>query len=333
MPRTWQRLAEALAGAIDGPTGQSVADYLASAALPPSEAELVRLIVEGYHAASIDQVSARAIAEEAAVSARDFKQYRTARGYDHVLATLEHELAQPSAQVTLELRSRVTRIDWSRGQVRVELHGPAGLRRLTAARCIVTVSVGVLQASAIDISPRPVAFSRALPLLGMGHALRVVLRLQRDLWVPATEGREVTFVHVPEARFGTLWREARADQTQITAWAGGPAALELSGWNSTLLVEAALTSLAQATRVDPSVCQRALVEAHHHDFNADPLTRGAYSFVRPGGEAAARQLAEPCEDTLFFAGEALDLQYPSTVAGALGSGLHTARRLMTTWPG
>lgn len=45
-------------------------------------------------------------------------------------------------------------------------------------------------------------------------------------------------------------------------------------------------------------------------------------------EGAARTLATPWEDTVFFAGEALDLQYPSTVAGALGSGEHTARRVL-----
>ena len=53
--------------------------------------------------------------------------------------------------------------------------------------------------------------------------------------------------------------------------------------------------------------------------------------MRPGGEQAPKLLASPCEGTLFFAGEALDLQYPGTVAGALGSGEHAARKVLTTW--
>lgn len=330
MPDTWPRFAAALAGARHGPPPGSVADYLERAKLPATEAELVRLIVEGYHAGSIEEVSARVVAEDAGTTAQNFKQYRTARGYDHVLTCLEHGLAH--RDVTLSLQSRVTRIEWSRGHVQLELEGPAGPRRVSAARCIVTVSLGVLQASGIGFFPRPPAFAGALPLLGMGHALRVILRLDRDLWVPPCEGKEVTFVHVPEAAFGTLWREQRAGQVQVTAWAGGPQALELSRLTTEELVDAALASLARATRTEAGACQRALLEAHHHDFNRDPLTRGGYSFVRPGGEGAARQLAEPCEETLFFAGEALDLQFPGTVAGALGSGEHSARRLLTTWP-
>jgi monoamine oxidase len=73
-----------------------------------------------------------------------------------------------------------------------------------------------------------------------------------------------------------------------------------------------------------------LIEALHHDFERDPYVRGAYSYVRPGGEQAPRALAEPWDDTIFFAGEALDLEHPGTVAGALGSGAHAARRLLAS---
>jgi monoamine oxidase len=76
-----------------------------------------------------------------------------------------------------------------------------------------------------------------------------------------------------------------------------------------------------------------LIEAHLHDFNRDPFTRGAYSYLRPGGEDAAQALARPWKNTLHFAGEAVDLQYPGTVAGALGSGEHAARRIVATWSG
>jgi monoamine oxidase len=39
----------------------------------------------------------------------------------------------------------------------------------------------------------------------------------------------------------------------------------------------------------------------------------------------------PIEDTLFFAGEAIDQEYPGTVAGALGSGEHAARRVLAAY--
>jgi monoamine oxidase len=332
---TWQRFARALSGALEAEPGESVAGYLSRARLAEEDDELVRMIVAGYHAAPLDDISARVVAEDAAGSAQSFEQFRTARGYDHVLATLEHDLARHQAQI--ELDTTVTRIAWAQGSVTCETTSARGPAQFVARRCLLTASIGVLQAPAeaggIVLEPRPEQLSHALSGLAMGHVARVVLRfpLDRAPWVAPLAGAEATFVHVPEARFGTLWREARAGQVQITAWAGGQAARDLSNLDEAELMEAALKALARATRSELDACRRALLEAHHHDFGRDPLTRGAYSYVRPGGARAAARLSEPCENTLFFAGEALDLQYPGTVAGALGSGQHAARKLLAGW--
>jgi monoamine oxidase len=68
-----------------------------------------------------------------------------------------------------------------------------------------------------------------------------------------------------------------------------------------------------------------------HDWQNDPYTRGAYSYVNAGGEGAREQLAAPLDDTLFFAGEATDYAGESgTVAAALGSGLRAAREVLDT---
>ena len=58
------------------------------------------------------------------------------------------------------------------------------------------------------------------------------------------------------------------------------------------------------------------------------LCRGGYSYVRVGGEGAREWLAEPIEDTLFFAGEATDVEEAGTVAGALRSGERAAREVL-----
>jgi monoamine oxidase len=333
MPDTWQRFADALEGARQAPDDESVEQYLQRARLSEELERLVRLLVEGYHAAPLDDVSARVIAEAAAGTAAGFEQHRTARGYDRVLANLEQGLDPDTTRVMLG--KRVARIAWSRGKVALEADGRADRERISARRCLVTVSLGVLHAPAsgggIAFDPEPPEFREHLRLLGMGCVLRVVLRFERAPWVEPIAGVEVSFVHVPGNPFGTLWREARAGQVQITAWSAGPPALELLRLEPTALIDAALASLSQATGADAAACQAALLEAHFHDFNRDPLTRGAYSYVRPGGQDAARNLTQPWEDTLFFAGEALDLQHPGTVAGALGSGEHAARRILATW--
>jgi monoamine oxidase len=303
-----------------------VGDYLARASLPEADQALVRLIVEGYHAAPLADISARNVAEDAVATAKTFPQYRTARGYDQVLATLEHDLAAHGARI--ELRTPVRRVAWRAGLVVCE----AELESFNAPRCLLTVSVGVLQSGALELAPRPSGVDAALAGLGMGRVVRVVLRFEAASapWAAPLGGVEANFLHVPGAPFNTFWREARGGQAQITAWAGGERAAELAALPEGARVEEAIASLARVARVGVDACRSALLEAHHHDFCGDPLFRGAYSYVRPGGERAARSLAEPVERTLFFAGEALDLSYPGTVAGALGSGEHAARQLLAT---
>jgi predicted NAD/FAD-dependent oxidoreductase len=48
-----------------------------------------------------------------------------------------------------------------------------------------------------------------------------------------------------------------------------------------------------------------------------------------GGSTAAKRLARPVENTLFFAGEAADAAVRTgTVEGAIGSGLAAAKRYL-----
>jgi monoamine oxidase len=67
---------------------------------------------------------------------------------------------------------------------------------------------------------------------------------------------------------------------------------------------------------------------HMHNWSADPLSRGAYSYVLVGGSDAGPALARPVDGTLFFAGEAFDAEGRNgTVEGAIASGQHVARQV------
>ncbi|HET6491911.1 MAG TPA: FAD-dependent oxidoreductase, partial [Burkholderiales bacterium] len=66
-----------------------------------------------------------------------------------------------------------------------------------------------------------------------------------------------------------------------------------------------------------------------HDWQHDLFARGAYSYVTVGGDHARETLAANLKDTLYFAGEATDLEGEAgTVAGALQSGRRAAREAM-----
>jgi monoamine oxidase len=68
---------------------------------------------------------------------------------------------------------------------------------------------------------------------------------------------------------------------------------------------------------------------YYHDWQQDPFARGAYSYVMVDGSEARAALAQPIEDTLFFAGEATDAE-AGTVTGALQSGVRAARELLAS---
>ena len=50
--------------------------------------------------------------------------------------------------------------------------------------------------------------------------------------------------------------------------------------------------------------------------------------MRVGGTGAREELAAPLEETLYFAGEATDVEQSGTVGGALASGMRAAREIL-----
>jgi monoamine oxidase len=91
------------------------------------------------------------------------------------------------------------------------------------------------------------------------------------------------------------------------------------------LVAVALSSVARVFGKTP---QSEIAAAYAQDWQADPYSRGGYSYVLVGGAGARGRLAAPIEETLFFAGEATDAEEAGTVAGALRSGQRAAREVL-----
>src|SRR5690606_10664414 len=114
----------------------------------------------------------------------------------------------------------------------------------------------------------------------------------------------------------------------LVAWSGGERALALAGCSEATLVERAIDGFASAIGVDRSRLAVAVRDHHFHDYVHDPYARGAYSYVRVGGIGAVHQLAQPADDRLFFAGEATDVPYEGTVAGAMASGVRAAEQVL-----
>jgi monoamine oxidase len=278
-----------------------------------------RMMVQGFDAADPARVSARSILEEwGEGGALGASQPRPQGGYGALFDWLAHSIVAQGARLRLD--SPVTTLRWKRGNVVVKGHSFA----FRASRAVVTLPLGVLQSGAVRFSPPLRMKAAARGKLASGPVIRVAMRFHTPFW--EARAPEVAFFHVPEGPFPTFWTPLPMRAPLLTAWAGGPKAARLTGSSRDALLAAALRSVGMVFRHGRA--EEELAAALVQDWHADPCSRGGYSYVRVGGQGARERLAEPIEDTLFFAGEATDIDEAGTVAGALRSGERAAREVL-----
>jgi len=302
--------------------------------LPRSARALALALVEGFDAADPARVSARSIVEEwVGGEALDSPQFRPLGGYGAFVARMVGSL--DPAKVVLQLNSPVHAIRWREGAVEVQ-----GLRlgepfRAEAKLAIVTLPLGVLQLApgapgAVGFDPPLRQKEKAIRQLASGPVLKAVLRFRDAFWEDANGGncRDAAFFHAPDAPFPTFWTALPVRAPLLVAWAGGPKAARLAGASRDRIVKEATASLRMI--FGPRFARRMRPEAAMlHDWQHDPYSRGAYSYVLANGGNARRVLARPLRGTLYFAGEATDYRGEAgTVAGALQSGQAAARAVI-----
>jgi monoamine oxidase len=315
----WRRVGEVL-DAAPSDRDTTLGEYLRTADVDAADRALITHAIQGFEATSIDLISLQSLKDE--FSSGSSEQFRPAGGYGSLIDFVAAEVQESAI---LDLGTPVDRIEWTAGSG-VRLHGRDG--RTLRARCaVITVPLSVLQQAGTGHRLRfepPLTRTSALSRLGLGHAVRVTLRLREACWGDVS----FDFFHLPGASFPTMWVHGEAAQQQVTMWAGGPAADALAGAELDDLVSRALDSAAGLLDTTRRALETRLLAAHCHDFGRDPWSQGAYSFARPGGVDAADEVARPLGDVLFFAGEATDATDAGTVAGALNSGARAAREVL-----
>ena len=321
----WSRVERVIHGLDAGGADRSV-----EAALRPRRrskaGQWAARYVEGFHAADLARMSVRALARsERGQGSGASGAARILSGYDALIDAMAVPLHGPL--VDLRLRSVVREIRWTRGRVTVISGGSSGepAEEHEGPAAIVTVSLGVLnQPGGVVVTPAPAPWLEATGSLAMGNVLRLVLQFREAPWPP-----DLGFLHLPGALLPTWWTPAPIRAPMITAWAGGPSAERLLGHDRQELAAVALDVLAPAIGVERERLGDLLVEAYHHDWSADPFTRGAYSYALVGGADAFNVLGRPVEGTLVAAGEATaDDGENGTVQGAIASGERAARAIL-----
>ena len=296
---------------------------------------LAREFVEGFHAAPVAEISERAVADGGNPGS-DPDEQRIARfvsGYDAIPAWLAAPIAS-----RIRLGATVSRVEWSRGRVRVQGRADGEAFEVHARAVIVTVPISLLHAGArgrgaIAFAPEVTTIRAAAECVAMGQVQRIALLLDRPL--PEILGgrrkrqlADATFIHARGTGVPVWWTSHPMRLGVVVGWAGGPAAMALPGAGRDLEARA-VSSLAGTLGIDARTMRRHLVASFHHDWTRDPFSRGAYSFARVGGSEAASRLARPVSGTLFFAGEATDADGATgTVHGAIATGHRAAAQVV-----
>jgi polyamine oxidase len=188
---------------------------------------------------------------------------------------------------------------------------------------IVTVPLGVLKAGGITFDPPlPDGHAHALNALGFGALSKSYFRFQQRTW-----DQENAFYQYLGSKNGmwATWLTLRASAGPIVlAFNPGSRGRQVESTPAGDLMTSALPFARQLFGIGTDI-----VEVRSSSWTTDPYALGSYSFHATGsGLDDRRRLQEPISDRLYLAGEAVGVDNPATVHGALLSGRHAAAELM-----
>jgi monoamine oxidase len=297
--------------------------------------------VENFHACDASRISAHALARwhRSDREIQGHRGFRFAKGYEGLVGALA--AASRPDLLTVRLNTVVTEIAWNPSTVEVAAQSPDQQPHssIRADAAVITLPLGVLQATprtggAVCFRPELTEKADALKQLEMGAAIRLVLCFRHCFWTDYKLVRppmpDMSFLSSPDELFSMWWSSVSAGTAMLTGWSGGVRAEQLSGLGSAAIMERGLVVLHHVFGVPRETLRDLVQEYFVHDWQSDPYCRGAYSYALANSKEAARTLAAPVGNTLFFAGEATDFSGQNgTVHGAIASGQRAANELLS----
>ncbi len=227
-------------------------------------------------------------------------------------------IAKQGEAAPVHLNTQALSIAWGGSPVRVATNRGA----LTADRVVITVSTGVLGASAIEFAPKlpadKVEAIQALPLGNSNYQFFSIDEGAFDQDIPQN-------IHYHDGEVSMAVRIRPFGTPCLFASTGGRFAwwLEKQGLAAS---EAWLTEA--LVRIFGSEIRSGLREFKVSAWGYDPWIRGAYSSTVPGYRNVRQTLAEPLDRKLFFAGEATSTDFLNTAHGAWLSGQRAVRECL-----
>lgn len=224
-------------------------------------------------------------------------------------------VARHAKGIPVTLGNPVRRIEWDGDGVRVETaQGVISCRAV-----IVTASTKVIQDGVIEFSPElPLWKREAYDAVRLGNANKVAFQIDgRLLGVD-----DYTSVWVKMGEDQGMWFQMRPFGRDLASgFLAGPLGAELERAGPAAMLAAGREALAKVygseilSHIGASTCSA---------WQSEPWVRGAYGAALPGQAHRRKDLATPIDGKLFFAGEAVSLDFFSTAHGAHLTGIAAA---------
>jgi monoamine oxidase len=292
--------------------------------------------VSGFNAADPSLVSVHWLvhSRDADEQIEGDRAFHIAGGYQTLLDILQAEVAKH--EIAIHLNTTVSNVKWSQNSVEINGNDAGGDTTFASRRALITLPLGVLQSKSVVFAPQlSQEKQNALERLAMGSVVRVSLCFHERFWEnlkPEGEHKtlaDASFLFSSNDHFPTWWTEMPERVPIITGWAPARSAESMKGMSEGRIVDKAMSSLAELLHLEKAHLQGKLAAAYFHDWDSDPLSQGAYSYVKVGGEGCQHTLGAPLQSTLFFAGEATDISgHNGTVHGAMASGKRAAKDII-----
>jgi monoamine oxidase len=316
--KTWRRFVERARDDVDGGSlGAAVDAAATSEELSGSEraqlAYYVSTEIEDEYAADARQLSAITFDTGRYTGG---PQVIIPSGYDALPRLLANGLQ-------IALNTPVTAVTRRAGSVTVR----CGETTFDGPAAIVTVPLGVLKSGAITFDPPlPEGHAHAVNALGFGVLSKSFFRFDRRTW--QRDNAFYQYLGIPTGTQSGAWAQwftmPAAAGPIVLAFNAGDRGRSVESSSPNDLIASALPIARQLFGDNASP-----VEVRTSSWTTDPYARGAYSFHAPGsGLDDRRQLQEPIGDRLYLAGEAVGVNNPATVHGAVLSGQYAAAELM-----
>jgi monoamine oxidase len=302
----------------------SFQEFLDSRVKDKKTGSLMKLYIQGFHAARTERISVLDINKmnKASDLIDGDRQFRFFNGYDCITEWLHGQAL--SAGAKFHLNTIVREIHWTKKNVKAmaasgEFYGRVGL---------ITLPLAILQSNGVRFVPET-GKDQIARRLETGQVLKIVFLFQKRFWEENKDFAELSFIHAPEQTIPTWWTQSPLRVPLLVGWTGGPTAEKLLSNKDEIIINRAVDSLRNILKVTRKKIEALLEATYFHNWKSDSFASGAYSYVPVGAADAQRKLARSIENTLFFAGEATNYEGDNaTVAGAIATGQRAAKEIL-----